>query len=106
VETQKIPTEDVAKIRFTTVRGGRMLSTAVKLAMSGALTGALIGALTAWQTDTSVGENVMWASTILGAAGFITGIMSGGRRQGERGGEFTLGPVKDGPKKEKREWAR
>jgi hypothetical protein len=29
--------------------------------------------------------------------------MSGGRNQGESGGEFTLGPVKEKSKKEKRE---
>lgn len=103
VETQKISKDDISKIRFTYIKGGRMMATAVKLALSGALTGALIGALTAWQTDTDVGQNVVWASSILGAAGFITGLMSGGRRQGESGGEFTLGPVKEKPKKEKGE---
>lgn len=102
-ETQKIPKDDVSKIRFTYIKGGRMMATAVKLAFSGALTGALIGALTAWQTDTSVGQNVVWASSILGAAGFVAGLMSGGRNRGESGGEFTLGPVKEKPKKEKRE---
>jgi hypothetical protein len=103
VETQKIPKDDVSKIRFTYIKGGRMMGMAVKLALSGALTGALIGALTAWQTNTDVGQNVLWASSILGAAGFITGLMSGGRNQGESGGEFTLGPVKEKAKKKSEE---
>ncbi|MSS71751.1 MAG: hypothetical protein EXS64_09705 [Candidatus Latescibacteria bacterium] len=103
VETQKISRDDIAKVKFTSFKGGRMMTNAVKLSLSGALSGALIGALSAWQTNTSVGESVLWASTILGAAGFLTGLMTGGRNRGDSGGEFTLGPVKEGQKKEKRE---
>ena len=104
VETQKIPKDDISKIRFTAgFKGSRMLSTAFKLAFSGALTGALIGALAAWQSNGDVGGTVLWASSILGAAGFVSGLWSGGRNPGDVSGEFTLGPVKDSPKKEKKE---
>ncbi len=103
-ETQKIPKDEISKIRFTSgFKGSKMLSTAFKLGLSGALTGALVGALTAWQSNTDVGGTVLWAASILGGAGFVSGLWSGGRSPGDRSGEFTLGPVKDSPKKEKKE---
>lgn len=104
VETQKVPADSISKIRFTSgFKGSRMLSNAFKLGFSGALTGALIGALAAWQSNTDAGQSVLWASSIMGAAGFLSGLMTGGRNPGDRGGEFTLGPVKESGKKEKKE---
>lgn len=102
-ETQKIPKDDITKIRFTYLKGGKMMSRAVVGGASGALTGALIGALSAWRANADVGYTVLWFSTILGGLGFLGGLMTGGRDRGESGGEFTLGPVKDRPKKEKKE---
>ena len=105
IETRKVPVDDIAVVRFNSSGGSRRASNALRLTLSGVLSGALLGALFGWQNNGSVGESVLWGASVLGAFGFISGIISGGGG-GQRGGEFTLGPDKDRSKEGKKKKGR
>ncbi len=92
LSVQKVPVDEIHKVRFFGERGSAAMERAIVQGIGGAAMGALTGALAAWQTNADVKETTIWAAAIFGIFGFVSGLVTGARAT-QSGETFTLGPV-------------
>ena len=95
LDTRRIAVEEIERLRLIGDRGARAMETAFLSAVGGAATGALAGALAAWQSGASVKSWAAFGAVFFGAAGFLTGLVTGART-GRGGQEYVLGPIPEG----------